>query len=621
MKTLRSLSICLIMLLSLFVLLQCDKKNPTEAQENQPPLIAKLITMAKALDWGGTTQIVVVAVDPENKPLTYSWKSSGGIFTSATNKDTVTWQAPDSSGSFVCTVTVSDGNSPVSKSDTISVSAHPLLNVETTRPITIATSSENATFNIVNNGTGSLDWSITTGTSGNPNWIKSVTPAQGSTVKGAKTAVQVAIDRAGLSGGTHQGWLKITSNGGKDSLQIMLDVAQLYVDPLSLDFGSTETVKKIKIRNSGKGTLTWQVTKNANWISTNPTTGSTTTETDEVTVQISRDGQAVGKHEGRVTLSSNAGTREVAVSMEVVSPKLTVSPTSLSFGTTSTEKTFSIRNTGSGTLTWTISDDKSWISVSPTSGTTTTETENITVSVNRQGLSAGSYSGEVRVNSNAGNQTISVSVSVTESGEWLEYDDGSFEMALTVGALNGQMWTRFTRPSGWSKLRVTKVRVYIKEKSYYNFDIVGQDNYTLSSGNYFPYNFTFFNMKTNVSQSTGWQTHDITPRTFSSRHFFIAVEPRSENGPHIGVDTGTYCEKRSGACLDGKKILWTDVDYGIRIFVEQVPTGLAAGPADDNQQPTEGAEGMWLEASFDQIQKGATGSSQLLQVKELNTQK
>ena len=92
-------------------------------------------------------------------------------------------------------------------------------------------------------------------------------------------------------------------------------------------------------------------------------------------------------------------------------PILSVSPTSLDFGISETSKTFNITNSGTGTLTWSASDDRTWISLNPTSGSTTTETDQVTVTVDRSSLSAVTYTGTVTVTSNGGTETISVSAS------------------------------------------------------------------------------------------------------------------------------------------------------------------------------------------------------------------
>lgn len=92
-------------------------------------------------------------------------------------------------------------------------------------------------------------------------------------------------------------------------------------------------------------------------------------------------------------------------------PVLSVSPTSLDFGAIQTQKTFNISNAGGGTLTWSVSEDKTWLSVSPTSGT---GHATLTVNVDRSGLNPGDYTAEIIVSSNGGNKTVHVTMEVEE---------------------------------------------------------------------------------------------------------------------------------------------------------------------------------------------------------------
>ena len=80
-------------------------------------------------------------------------------------------------------------------------------------------------------------------------------------------------------------------------------------------------------------------------------------------------------------------------------PVLAVSPATLSFssvagGADPAAKTFSVTNTGTGSLSFTTSDDAPWLSATPTSGTAP---QDVTVSVDTAGLAAGTYTGKVTV--------------------------------------------------------------------------------------------------------------------------------------------------------------------------------------------------------------------------------
>ena len=80
-------------------------------------------------------------------------------------------------------------------------------------------------------------------------------------------------------------------------------------------------------------------------------------------------------------------------------PTLSVSPTSLAFSATVGQgnpaaKTVTVSNTGGGSLTFTASDDASWLSVSPASGS---QGQDVTATINIAGLSAGTYSANVTI--------------------------------------------------------------------------------------------------------------------------------------------------------------------------------------------------------------------------------
>jgi len=105
-------------------------------------------------------------------------------------------------------------------------------------------------------------------------------------------------------------------------------------------------------------------------------------------------------------------------------PSISLSKSSLSFsavygGSNPSNQTFTVTNNGESgsTLSWQASDNMSWLSLSPTSGSLSYgDSENVTVSVDITGLSTGTYSGTITISdANASNspQTISVTLNVT----------------------------------------------------------------------------------------------------------------------------------------------------------------------------------------------------------------
>jgi hypothetical protein len=77
----------------------------------------------------------------------------------------------------------------------------------------------------------------------------------------------------------------------------------------------------------------------------------------------------------------------------------------------SASQNFLIGNSGCGTLNWTVTDNKSWITCDPTSGTNSGE---VKVTVNSNGLPVGTYTGTVTViDPNADNSPRTVNVTLT----------------------------------------------------------------------------------------------------------------------------------------------------------------------------------------------------------------
>jgi serine protease len=98
-------------------------------------------------------------------------------------------------------------------------------------------------------------------------------------------------------------------------------------------------------------------------------------------------------------------------------PLLSANPGALSFGTSTTQLTIAIANTGGGSLdvgtpTFTPTSGGAFAALSTVAATGSTDVSAIVVSVNRTGLTAGSYSGTVTIPSNGGTAQVSITMSV-----------------------------------------------------------------------------------------------------------------------------------------------------------------------------------------------------------------
>ena len=81
----------------------CDKKDDS----NKSPVVSSVTVNPPRVNANGIASVTVVATDPDNDPLTYSYVVTGGAITGS--GATVSWTAPSAEGAHSVTVTVSDG--------------------------------------------------------------------------------------------------------------------------------------------------------------------------------------------------------------------------------------------------------------------------------------------------------------------------------------------------------------------------------------------------------------------------------------------------------------------------------------------------------------------------------
>ncbi len=116
-------------------------------------------------------------------------------------------------------------------------------------------------------------------------------------------------------------------------------------------------------------------------------------------------------------------------------PIISLTPTSLlascTQGSNATAQSLQIWNSGSGTLSYTISDNASWLSCSPTTGTSTGEQDTIKVTYATSKLAAGTYSATITfTDPNASNSPETILVVLVVSAP--------SSSSLTQGATHGK---------------------------------------------------------------------------------------------------------------------------------------------------------------------------------------
>lgn len=292
--------------------------------------------------------------------------------------------------------------------DILLTPAQPILQVSTTL-LDFGSDNSILPIEIRNIGASPLTWSV----AGDKPWL-SVNPASGTTAASAVNSVNITVNRSLLGRSIYTGTISITSNGGSASINVTVNIVNpvLYVTTTLLDFGSEQSILPFEIKNSGAGELIWSITSDKPWLIVNPASGNITSGTSAINATIDRSQIGKSTFVGTLVVNSNGGTATINVTVNVNGPIMNVTPSSLVFDATDSEKTLQISNIGIGNLTYSAQTTQSWITFMNSSGSTTTEIKLMPVIVNRQGLSPGDYSGTIVINSNANNITINVSLKV-----------------------------------------------------------------------------------------------------------------------------------------------------------------------------------------------------------------
>jgi|SRR5215217_3606569 len=245
-----------------------------------------------------------------------------------------------------------------------STSTGPILNVS---PVslgfsgTVGNSNPSAqAVNIGNTGGGTLTW---TATEALP-WL-TLSPSSG-TNTGSLTAM---VNLVGLAAGTYTGTISVNAAGAStQNISVALTVASgttattgtpsVSLAPTTLGFtatagGTNPASKTLAISNTTGGTLTWTLSDDAAWLTTNIASGTTTTEVDSITANVNTAGLASGTYSATITVTPSGGSlppKTIPVTLSLSTPSTASSILAWNANTESDIAGYKVyRSTASGT--------------------------------------------------------------------------------------------------------------------------------------------------------------------------------------------------------------------------------------------------------------------------------
>lgn len=228
--------------------------------------------------------------------------------------------------------------------------------------------------------------------------------------------------------------------GAASSVQISMEpiVPILKVTPTKLDFGQEITTLALDITNSGKGTLQWNINEEIPWLTCSPSNGTTIKEFSSVVVSVSRTEMERGNYNGTLVITSNGGSQEIPITMSVESINLRVTPEEADFGSLTNSLQLTLKNTGSGTLKYTVESSNKWLILSKESGSVT-QTDYIEAIVSREGLSAGKYNATISFSVSGGSVVVPVKMEVAVNEKPTVSVENATDATYNSAVLHGTM--------------------------------------------------------------------------------------------------------------------------------------------------------------------------------------
>ena len=249
-------------------------------------------------------------------------------------------------------------------------------------------------------------------------WV-TVTPLSGQT----PGTVTVSVSPAGLAAGSYSASIAFQPSGeaAGQTIPVALNVApppQLALSPAALSFdalfGGAAESKGLSVASTGAA-LTYSAASNASWLRISSALGQTPAN---LTVTADPAGLAAGTYTGTITVTSPAGARTVAVTLNVAPPPpaglLRLMPSTLAFLHTAggaTPAAAAVRiDSGATPVSFAVSASVNWIRATASRPLTPAT---LTVEITPQGLPAGVYTGAVTLTPATGAAAQSLAVTLT----------------------------------------------------------------------------------------------------------------------------------------------------------------------------------------------------------------
>lgn len=235
--------------------------------------------------------------------------------------------------------------------------------------LNFGTTQNEQALTITNNGNAATEWSLDLG---NNNWL-SATPSSGRINSGKTQNIIFTVDRDMLSE-AKTAQISLSAFGNSYAIPVSCALkdshSEMSVTPTVLDFGELLQEQTLTIKNTGNALLEWSISGLSEaCLSLSETEGTVDAGGAQVVKVMLDRSMMTDNINTSLIVSDGIKQQPVQINAAKAVAKMSVTPLLLDFGDEATGQSFSIINTGSLDLTWTIvSPIESCLSVSEANG-------------------------------------------------------------------------------------------------------------------------------------------------------------------------------------------------------------------------------------------------------------
>jgi len=185
--------------------------------------------------------------------------------------------------------------------------------------------------------------------------------------------------------------------------------AEIVLSKTSVQLGPGRVRDIVIISNNGEDNLSWSVDSKPDWVRLSESSSVLAKDGYEpLEVSFNQSALAHGNYSGTIQIVSNGGDVEITVTLNHLAANLVIQPGALYFDRNNLLKELIMKNEGTDSLSYEITQFPEWIALSGDSTGTLDKPDTMLVEARPWGMDYGDYEGLISIASNGGDREVTV---------------------------------------------------------------------------------------------------------------------------------------------------------------------------------------------------------------------